>query len=226
MKILLIEDEVKTAQTLKKGLEENLFEVTLAFDGEMALLLAQRTIYDLIITDIIIPLINGLELCRQIREHNINTPIIMLTALSMTSDKISGFNAGTDDYMVKPFEFEELLVRVKSLIKRSKNIIQTERKLVFEDLSLNLDTKEVIRGGKLINLTAKEFSLLEYLIKNKGKVVSRIDIAEKVWDINFDTGTNVIEVYVNYLRNKVDKDFPIKLIHTKVGMGYILKKDD
>lgn len=225
MKILLIEDEVKTAQTLKKGLEENKYEVTLAFDGELGLLLAKRNTYDLIITDIIIPGINGLELCRQIRESDINTPMIMLTALGMTSDKISGFNAGTDDYIVKPFEFEELLVRIKSLIKRSKNEIQIERKLVFADLSLNIETKEVVRSGKEINLTAKEFALLEYFIRNKGKVVSRMDIAEKVWDINFDTGTNVVDVYVNYLRNKIDKDFAVKLIHTKVGMGYIMKME-
>jgi len=223
MRILIIEDEVKTADTLKKGLEENQFEVELAFDGEIGLLLSIRNQYDLIISDIIMPGMNGFELCRRLREQGINTPMIMLTAMGMTSDKITGFNAGTDDYLVKPIEFDELLARVKSLIKRSKNIIQTDNKLFFADISINLDTNEVLRAEKNIDLTPKEFSLLEYFIRNKEKVISKSEIAEKVWNINFDTGTNVIEVYVNYLRNKIDKDFPVKLLHTKIGKGYFLK---
>jgi len=223
LRILIIEDEIKTAETLKKGLEENRFFVDIVFDGEMGLLSSKQNKYDLIISDINMPGINGFELCRRIREAGDNTPMIMLTAMSMTSDKIAGFEAGADQYMVKPFEFEELLARVKSVIKRSNQPAEKQELLNIADLFINLQTKEVVRAGRNIVLTAKEFSLLEYFIRNKGKVISRMDIAEKVWDINFDTGTNVIEVYVNYLRNKIDKGFDQKLIHTRVGMGYVLK---
>jgi two-component system copper resistance phosphate regulon response regulator CusR len=149
----------------------------------------------------------------------------MLTALGTTGDKLNGFDAGADDYLLKPFEFPELLARVRSLLKRASGIIDTGNVLRFADLELNLDTKKALRGGKIINLTAKEFGLMEYLIRNKGRVVSKVDIAEKVWDLHFDTGTNVIEVYVNYLRKKIDKDFPSKLIHTQIGQGYILKEE-
>jgi len=224
MRLLIIEDEVKTASNLKMGFEENQFLVDVAFDGETGYLLATRNNYDLIITDIIMPGINGYEVCRRIREAGINTPMIMLTALGMTSDKITGFNAGTDDYVVKPTDFEELLARTKTLIKRSKNIIQVDNKLIISDLVMNLDKQEVTRGGNLIELTPKEFALLQFLIKNKGKVKSKSEISEKVWNINFDTGTNVVEVYVNYLRNKIDRNFPIKLIHTKTGRGYYIKE--
>ncbi|UPT68920.1 MAG: response regulator transcription factor [Sphingobacteriales bacterium JAD_PAG50586_3] len=151
----------------------------------------------------------------------------MLTALGMTTDKISGFNAGTDDYIVKPFEFVELLARIKAVLKRANKTAEEPKSniIAFADLELNLDSREVIRGGKNISLTAKEFMLLMYLIENKGKVISKAEIATNVWDQDFDPGTNVIEVYVNYLRNKIDKGFATKLIHTKVGMGYILKAD-
>lgn len=225
MKILIIEDEVKTAQTLKQGLEENHFEVELAFDGIAGLMLAARSSFDLIITDVIMPGLNGFDVCKSLRNQGINTPVIILSALGMTTDKLTGFDAGTDDYLVKPFEFEELLARVNSLLKRAMNVLNSGNKLSVADLLIDLDTKEVIRAGRQINLTAKEFALLEYFIRNKGKVISRVDIAEKVWDINFDTGTNVIDVYVNYLRKKIDKDFGRKLIHTRVGMGYILKAE-
>lgn len=223
LKILIIEDEIKTAETLKKGLEENHYFVDIVFDGDSGLKLATRNKYDLIISDVMIPGINGFEFCRTIRDLGINTPMIMLTALSMTTDKIAGFEAGADQYMVKPFEFDELLARVKSVVKRSKQNTEIQEVLNIADLFINLQTKEVSRAGKNIVLTAKEFSLLEYFFRNRGKVISRMDIAEKVWDINFDTGTNIIEVYVNYLRNKIDKDFDQKLIHTRVGMGYVLK---
>lgn len=224
MKILLVEDEVKTAQSLKNGLEENHFEVDLAYDGQMALQLALKNSYHVIISDIIIPYINGLEFCSRIREKGIQTPLLMLTALGTTEDKVTGLDSGADDYLVKPFAFEELLARIRALTKRSTGIINTGNALKFADLELNLDSKTALRSGKEILLTAREFALMEYFMRNKEKVVSKTDIAEKVWDITFDTGTNVIEVYINYLRNKIDRDFPHKLIHTIHGMGYVLKE--
>lgn len=224
MKILLIEDEVKTAQSLKHGLEENHFEVDLAYDGQTGMRLALKNSYRLIISDIIIPNIDGLEFCRKIREKGIQTPLLMLTALGTIEDKITGFDSGADDYLVKPFAFQELLARIGALMKRNTGIINTGNILSFADLELNLDSKTVVRGGKEILLTAREFALMEYFLRNKNRVVSKTDIAEKVWDINFDTGTNVIEVYVNYLRNKIDKKFSAKLIHTIHGLGYILKE--
>jgi DNA-binding response OmpR family regulator len=227
MKILVAEDEIKTAMMIKQGLDENGYETDIAFDGEAALLKYHEKKYDLIVTDIIMPKVTGLELCTLIRGEKNPPPIIMLTALGMTTEKLSGFNAGTDDYIVKPFEFVELLARIKAVLKRAnKNIDEPNAKvIVFADLELNLDSREVKRGGKNISLTAKEFMLLMFFIKNKGKVISKSDISENVWDQSFDTGTNVVEVYVNYLRNKIDKGFPTKLIHTKVGMGYILKEE-
>jgi two-component system copper resistance phosphate regulon response regulator CusR len=225
MKILIVEDEPKTAHALKQGLEENGYEAEVAYDGAMGKTLALRNNYQLIILDVMLPFVNGIELCRQLRSARINTPVLMLTALGTTGDKLNGFDAGADDYLLKPFEFPELLARVRSLLKRASGIIDTGNVLRFADLELNLDTKKALRGGKIINLTAKEFGLMEYLIRNKGRVVSKIDIAEKVWDLHFDTGTNVIEVYVNYLRKKIDKDFPSKLIHTQIGQGYILKEE-
>lgn len=224
MKILLVEDEVKTAQSLKNGLEENHFEVELAYDGQTGLQLALKNPYELIISDIILPHLNGLEFCAKVREGGIQTPLLMLTALGTTENKVTGFDSGADDYLVKPFAFEELLARVRALLKRSAGIVNTFNILKFADLELNLDSKTASREGKEISLTAREFALMEYFMRNKGKVVSKTDIAEKVWDITFDTGTNVIEVYINYLRNKIDKDFSHKLIHTVHGMGYILKE--
>lgn len=224
MKILLIEDEPKTALSIKSGLEENHYEVDLAYNGQTGLQLALSNSYQLIISDIILPYINGIELCLKLRENNIQTPVLMLTALGTTDDKVTGFDSGADDYLVKPFEFKELLARIRALTKRNIGIISISNTLKFADLELNFDSKMVIRGGKEIALTAREFALMEYFMRNKEKVVSKTDIAEKVWDIKFDTGTNVIEVYVNYLRNKIDKDFPKKLIHTVHGMGYVLKE--
>lgn len=224
MKILLIEDEIKTAASLKKGLEENNFVVDLAFDGKTGLQLAQSNSYRLIISDIILPVFNGLEVCARIRAAGIVTPLLILTALGTTENKVQGFDMGADDYLVKPFAFEELLARVKALLKRTAAPLTAQNILRFADMELNLDTKTAFRSGQEINLTAKEFALMEYFMRNKGKVVSRIDIAEKVWDITFDTGTNVIEVYINYLRNKIDKNFQDKLIHTVHGLGYVLKE--
>ena len=222
MKILVVEDESKVADFLKKGLEENGYLVDHAYDGFIGEKLAIRNDYDLMILDVILPSINGFELCSRIREKKPSVPILMLTALGTTEDKVAGFDAGADDYLVKPFEFQELLARIRALVKRSTGVMQTSTVLKVADLELNLDKKIARRGNNNIDLTAKEFSLLEFLMRNKGRVVSRTDIAEKVWEITFDTGTNVVDVYINILRKKLDKDFDTKLIHTRIGLGYTL----
>lgn len=221
MKLLIVEDEPKVGQFLKKGLQESGYDADLVYDGEMGKKYALRNTYDAIILDVIVPMINGIELCKQIREEKPNVPILMLTALGTTEDKITGFDAGADDYLLKPFEFVELLARIKALVKRGTNTIETSNKLKIADLELDLNKKVAERGGKTIELTSKEFNLLEYFMRNKGRVLSRSQINEKVWELDFDTGTNVIDVYVNILRKKIDKDFDKKLIQTKVGMGYI-----
>ncbi|GAB3706048.1 response regulator transcription factor [Spirosoma flavus] len=223
MKILLIEDEVKTLQSIRQGLEEHQWEVDVAYDGNMGFQLATRSNYALIISDIILPGINGLELCRKLREANVATPILLLTALGTTDDKIVGLDAGADDYLVKPFEFGELMARVRALTRRSNGMVQTTNLLKIADLELNPDTKQVIRAGKEITLTAKEFQLLEYFLRHQGRVISKVELAERLWDLTFDTGTNIIEVYINFLRKKIDKDFEPKLLHTQIGMGYVVK---
>lgn len=223
-KILLVEDEIKTALALQKGLEEFHYDTDIANDGEEGINKALNKSYDLIITDIMMPVMNGIEFCSMIRKEGINTPVLMLTALGTIDDKTIGFESGADDYLVKPFEFKELLLRVKALLKRSPIISEQKNSLRFSDMELDLETKSVYREGKTIELTAREFALMEYFMLNPERVISKAEIAEKVWDIKFDMGTNVIEVYVNYLRNKVDKNFKHKLIHTAHGMGYILKE--
>jgi DNA-binding response OmpR family regulator len=224
-KILIIEDEQKIADTLKLGLTEHGYFVEVAYDGNIGYKLFTAHAYNLVILDINLPGLNGYELCKKIRSTNANIPVIMLTAMSTLNDKVEGYDAGADDYMVKPFEFKELLLKVRVLLKRTMNQhLPVGNMLKAADLEMNLDSKEVQRGGTTINLTAKEFQLLEYLLRNKNKVVSRADIAINVWDIDFDTNTNVIDVYISYLRNKVDKHFFQKLIQTQVGMGYILKE--
>ncbi|MEP7110038.1 MAG: response regulator transcription factor [Ferruginibacter sp.] len=224
IKILLIEDEKKIADTLSKGLRELDYHVETAYDGKIGLLFFDSGSFNLIITDINMPGVNGYDLCKIIRTRNPHVPIIMLTALGTTDNKIEGFNVGVDDYLVKPFEFKELLVRIRALLKRTMNQqLPSGNILTVANLELNIDSKEVVRDGKHINLTAKEFQLLEYLMRNRNRVVSRADIAERVWDLNFDTKTNMIDVYVNFLRNKIDRDFEPKLIHTHIGMGYMLK---
>lgn len=225
MRILLVEDEPKVSSFIKQGLEENKYEVDIAYDGALGYKLAKRNDYDMMIFDIIIPNMNGLELCKAVREVKPNTPILLLTALGTTDDKVTGFDAGADDYLVKPFEFKELLARIKALTKRGSGIVETSNSIKVGDLVLNLDRKNAKRGEKTIELTAKEFALLELLMRNKGKVLSRSQIAEKVWEVNFDTGTNVVDVYVNFLRKKIDKDYENKLIHTQIGMGYIIRED-
>lgn len=223
MKILIIEDEVKTVQSIKQGLEEHQWDVDVAYDGTMGFQLASREAYSLIISDIILPGINGLELCRKLREANVSTPILMLTALGTTDDKIVGLDAGADDYLVKPFEFRELMARVRALTRRHTDVGQTANLLKLADLELDPDAKKVVRAGKEITLTAKEFQLLEYFLRHQGRVISKVELAEKLWDLTFDTGTNIIEVYINFLRKKIDKDFDPKLLHTQIGMGYVLK---
>jgi len=221
MKILIVEDEPKVASFIKKGLEESHYEAEIAYDGISAEKLAMNYKYDLFILDIIIPGISGLELCRKIKKSHPGVPVLLLTALGTTDDKLSGFEAGADDYLLKPFEFRELLARVKVLLRKVSQPFETINKLVAGDLELDLDRKSAKRGGSEIDLTAKEFSLLEYFMRNAGRVLSRNDIAEKVWDVSFDFGTNVVDVYVNFLRKKIDRGFEKKLIHTKVGFGYI-----
>jgi two-component system, OmpR family, copper resistance phosphate regulon response regulator CusR len=223
-KILLVEDEQKIANAIKLGLTEAGYYVEVAYDGLIGWKLFQAHSFDLVVLDINLPGMNGYDLCKNIRSKNSQIPIIMLTALSALSDKIEGYDAGADDYILKPFEFKELVMKIRVLLKRTINQnIPTGSLLKAADLEMNLDTKEVKRGETSINLTAKEFQLLEYLMRNKNRVVSRSDIAVNVWDIDFDTNTNVIDVYINYVRNKIDKKFDRKLIHTQVGMGYILK---
>lgn len=226
IKILIVEDEPKVAGFVKKGLEENDFKAEIAYDGLIGLKMFQQTFYQAIILDVNLPIINGFELCKEIRKINSRIPILMLTAMSGTDNKVMGFESGADDYLVKPFEFRELIVRIRALLKRSERQIDTSVVLKIADLELNTDTKIVKRGNDNIDLTAKEFLLLEYFLRNQGRVISRVDIAEKIWDINFDTGTNIIDVYVNFIRKKIDKHYSPKLIHTVIGMGYVLREGE
>jgi two-component system, OmpR family, copper resistance phosphate regulon response regulator CusR len=224
-RILVVEDEVRLADIIKAGLEEHNFNVDTAYDGYIGQNMALKYNYDLIILDINLPLLNGYELCQKIRYRNKEIPIIILTAMSTSEDKLTGFDAGADDYVIKPFDFKELLARIKVFLRRTTPVESTEENLIkIDNLVINTSKKAVSRGGTLIELTAKEYSLLEFLARNKGVVISRVDIAEKIWDLNFDTGTNYIDVYINYLRKKIDKDHPNKLIHTKVGLGYVIKE--
>lgn len=226
-RILLVEDEPKIADTLRLGLMENGYQVEVAYDGKIGWKLFENYPFNLVVLDINLPGMNGYELCKLIRARDTHIPVIMLTALSALDDKIEGYDAGADDYIIKPFEFKELLMKIRVLLRRtmSHQQIPTGSILTAADLRMNLDSKEVKREETVIQLTAKEFQLLEYLVRNKNRVVSRADIAVNVWDIDFDTNTNIIDVYINYLRNKVDKPFDQKLIQTQVGMGYILKEN-
>lgn len=227
IRILIVEDEPKVASAIQQGLEESGLHADIAYDGLMGKKMALNNAYNLVILDINLPYLNGYELCEEIRKKDPKIPIIMLTALGAMEDKIQAFGTGADDYMVKPFDFRELLARIQVFLKRSNSSEAAPKgsMLKVADLEIDDHSKTVIRGGQQIVLTAKEFALLTYLVRNKGRVVSRADIAEKIWDITFDTGTNVIDVYVNFLRKKVDKNFPTKLIHTRPGMGYIVKDE-
>lgn len=227
MNILVIEDEERLAILVKQGLEENGYIATLAFDGLTGKHLALNNDFDLIIMDIILPYINGVDLCKEVRSVKPDIPILMLTALGTTNDKVEAFDAGADDYLVKPFDFRELQVRIRALTKRSGQMSKAQNFLLkYADLELNDQTKTVKRSGVEIVLTPKEFKLLQYMMQNNERVLSRTEIADKVWDTHFDTGTNFIDVYINYLRKKIDRNFDQKLIHTKSGMGFILRNGE
>lgn len=225
MKVLLIEDEPKMLRSLRKGLEEHGIGVDEAADGSAGQYLAERNEYAVIVSDVIMPGMTGIELLHQLRIAGNQTPVILLTALGQTDDKVAGFEAGADDYLTKPFEFRELLVRIRALARRPAVTYQTSPLLRFAEMEMHLDAKEFYREGRKIALTPREFALMEYLLKNPGRVISKTEISEKVWNLNFDTGTNVVEVYVNFLRKKVDRDFDKKLIHTQFKIGYVLREE-
>jgi DNA-binding response OmpR family regulator len=217
--ILIVEDEQRLAEILKKQLEDSGFSAEIAYDGYVGKQLVEKNTYNLIILDINLPLINGYDLCKEIRKNNNKIPIIMLTAFSTSDNKIAGFDVGADDYVLKPFDFRELLARVNVFLRRSSTNIKTE-KLRIADLEMDLSTKTVTRAQIKIDLTAKESLLLETFLKNIDKLLTREFIIEQVWGIEFDPSTNIIDVYVNYLRKKIDKGFEPKLIHTKFGFGF------
>jgi heavy metal response regulator len=223
MRILVIEDEKKVATFIKKGLVEEHYAVDTAFDGEEGLYLAEINEYDLIVLDLMIPKIDGFGVLKKIRERKNNVPILVLTAKDSIEDTVRGLDAGCDDYLTKPFAFAELLARIRALLRRDKK--EKESVLRIADLSLSIVTHKVMRQGKEIELTSKEYALLEYFMRNPEKVLTRTMISEHVWDYHFDSNTNVIDVYVNYLRKKIDKDFDPKLIHTIRGIGYMMKKE-
>lgn len=222
-KILVVEDDAHIATLISRTLQENNYEVLIALDGKMALTLFDQLRPNLIITDLVMPHLGGQEFCRQIRSRKSNVPIIMLTALNGTEDVVDGLDAGADDYMVKPFRVPELLARVRALLRRAE---QSEEKQIstVADLVLDHEAKEVSRNREMIKLTATEFRLLEFLIRNKNRLKTRMEILEEVWGMSFDPNTNVVDVYINYLRNKIDKPFDKKLLHTQVGLGFILKE--
>ncbi|WP_342328913.1 response regulator transcription factor [Pedobacter sp. FW305-3-2-15-E-R2A2] len=225
-KIGLAEDDLKIAGLIKTGLEEQGYLVTIVSNGEEALQTFKETDFNLVILDVMMPGMNGIAVCKSLRSGNKDLPILMLTALGSIDDKVTGLNSGADDYLVKPFHFKELLARIEALLRRQHVATgqdKADHLLSFDDISLNTYSKEVKRAGTLIELTAKEHTLLELFLRNPNRLLSRQYIAENAWDISFDTGTNVIDVYVNFLRNKIEKGFSRKLIHTKIGMGYILK---
>lgn len=227
-KILLVEDEMHVVSFIKKGLTEEGFDVTVAFDGNTGLQLFYDNQFDLIILDIMLPDKNGLEVCKDVRKVNNNIPVLFLTALGTSENIVLGLETGADDYLVKPFKFIELLARTRTLLRRTEAggaipEIQEDHIYRYADLEVNDYSKEVVRDNKPVSLTSTEYKLLLYFIKNKNKVLSRTDILEEVWGVNFDIGTNVVDVYVNYLRKKIDTYADQKLIHTVIGMGYVLK---
>ncbi|TDS58097.1 response regulator transcription factor [Myroides indicus] len=225
--ILIVEDDVRVADLLQRSLEEQSYSADIAYDGYMGKKLALSKKYDLIITDVVLPEVNGIDLCKEFKKSIPHVPVIMLTALGTTDDKVDGFDAGADDYLVKPFELRELYVRIRALIKRFEQMDTNSLSvLTYADLELDLNEKNFKRGGEQIHLTPKEFNLLQYMMENPERVLSRSEISEKVWNMHFDTGTNFIDVYINYLRKKIDKDPAKKIIHTKSGMGFILKKNE
>jgi heavy metal response regulator len=223
MRILLVEDEKGIARFVKKGLLEHAFEVDLASEGEEGLSLALQRSHDLIILDILLPKMDGLEILTRLRAAAIQTPVIFLTAKDSEEDIVRGLNAGADDYLTKPFSFNELLARVHALLRRGK-IVSPATRLQIADLILEVDGHRVFRGKEKIDLTPKEYALLEFFMRHPGEIITRTMINEKVWDYHFDTSTNIVEVHVSHLRNKIDKDFEPKLLHTVKGVGYVLEE--
>jgi len=221
VRILIVEDEKKVAGFIKKGLEEETYAVDVAYDGEEGFHLADMNQYDMIILDLMLPKMDGLEVLTRLRDKKVSTPILLLTAKDAVEDKVTGLNKGADDYLTKPFAFSELLARIRSLLRRGQ--VETQTELKVGDLILDMVSHKVSRNGEEIELTGKEYSLLEYFMRNEGKVLTRTMIAEHVWDYNFDTFTNVIDVYVNHLRKKIDKKYPAKLLHTLRGVGYVMR---
>lgn len=221
MRILLIEDEKKIANFIRRGMKEEGYTVDVANDGETGYFLASTEEYDLIVLDLMLPKMDGITVCKRLRDDKVSIPILMLTAKDMVSDKVKGLDAGANDYLTKPFAFEEYLARIRALLRKTDSKHVT--RLTIDDLELDILTHKVTRSGKEIDLTSKEFSLLEYLMKNEGIIVTRTMISEHVWDMNFDSYTNVIDVFISYLRNKIDAGFDKKLIQTVRGRGYILK---
>ncbi|KAA2245407.1 response regulator transcription factor [Chitinophaga agrisoli] len=225
MKILLVEDEPNVVSLIKRGLAESGYDISVAMDGVSGLQMSTDHDFDLVILDIMLPGINGVEICRSIRKQNKEIPIMMLTALGTTENIVTGLDSGADDYLVKPFKLAELSARVRTLTRRIKSVQPEEHLLRIGDLELDTTSKTARRDNRQLNLTATEYRLLEFLMKHQRRVLSRIEILEHVWDIDFNLGTNVVDVYVNYLRKKIDKHFSSKLIHTVVGMGYVMREE-
>jgi two-component system, OmpR family, copper resistance phosphate regulon response regulator CusR len=225
--ILIVEDETHVVSFIKKGLTEEGFEVSVALDGETGFNMAFENKYDLIILDIMLPIKNGIDVCKDLRDKNIQTPILFLTALNTADNVAIGLNSGADDYLAKPFKFNELIARVNAILRRTNVIKKTGKKNIFQiaDLLVDDDAKTVEKAGEQVQLTATEYRLLHALITNKGRVLSRVELLEYAWDINFNLATNVVDVYINYLRKKIDTNPDVKLIHTVIGMGYILKEN-
>ena len=223
MKLLIVEDEPNLLSILRKGFAENNNDVSVALDGKTALEMIQNYTFDVVILDVMLPDINGIEICRRLRADKNFVPVLLLTALGTSENIVTGLNAGADDYVVKPFKFGELDARVNALNRRANQETEKVDSIIISDLEINSKSKTVKRNGESIVLTAKEFKLLYYLVKNTGRIVSRDQILDNVWDINFDMNTNVVDVYINYLRKKIDKPYKTKLIHTMKGLGYVIK---
>lgn len=226
MELLLIEDEPSVISLIERGLKEEGYNISIAMDGYTGLKMAGLNHYDLILLDVMLPGMNGLDVCKNIRMSNNEIPIIILTALNQTEDIVAAFERDADDYLTKPFRLEELKARINRYSRKSKTVSEQKNMLTFDDLQLDRDSKSVQRGNTPIILTATEFRLLEFLMLNRNKVLTRIDILEEVWGMDVDLSTNVVDVYVNYLRKKIDKQFARKLIHTVIGMGYVIRHEN